>query len=130
MQEPAANVDLIEPVPDIEANESITPLVSEVSGNLFHTKRPPLLQSISITAAANIDDEVHLQKFHSDIEAPDQASVRSRQWMRSKSTIETSRELLNRITRISSTSRLRQLQKEAYGKRLHIILNIIYTVFN
>lgn len=76
-----------------------------------------MVQSISITAAANIDDEVHLQKFHSEIDSPDKTSLKSRHWMRSKSTIETSRELMNRITRITSPGRLRQLQQEAYGKR-------------
>lgn len=116
MQETALNSDYGDLFPGDDDSVSIAALVSNVSSNPISTKRQ-LLQSISVTAAANVDDEVHLQKFHSDIDFPDKAFFKNRQWMRSKSTIETSKELMNRITRITSSSRLRHLQQEAYGKR-------------
>lgn len=80
-------------------------------------RRPTLLQSISITAAANIEDEVHLQKFHSDVEMEDKGAFHNKTWMRSKSTIETSRELMGRVTRITSPRKFKQLQQDPYGKR-------------
>jgi len=88
-------------------------LLSNVSRE---NKRPILLQSISITAAANVDDEIHLQKFRSDPEASNLFDFGKPNIMRSKSTIETTRDLKNRI-KITNPKKLKQLQKEAYGKR-------------
>lgn len=72
------------------------------------------MHSVSITAAANVNDEIHLQKYRSDTET---SIFDNPVLLRSKSTIETSKDLKNRI-KLTNIKKIRNLHEEAYGKRL------------
>ena len=73
------------------------------------------MHSVSITAGANVNDEIHLQKYRSDTETTT-FDVTIPTMLRSKSTIETSRDLKNRI-KLTDIQNIKRSHKEAYGKR-------------
>lgn len=93
-------------------DSSVEALLSNVSSENKQTKK--FLHSVSITAAANVNDEIHLQKYRSDTET---SIFDNPVLLRSKSTIETSKDLKNRI-KLTNIKKIRNLHEEAYGKRL------------
>eukprot|EP00111_Clytia_hemisphaerica_P001431 TCONS_00004080-protein len=97
-------------------NSSIETLLSNVP---LDKRKPALLHSVSITAAANVDDEIHLQKYRSDDNKGGGGlfELNTPSMLRSKSTIETSKDLKNRI-KLTTPNRMKHLNEEAYGKRL------------
>lgn len=93
---------------------SITALISNVSNE---NRRPNFLQSVSITAAANVNDEIHLQKFRSDTESSHLGDHGRPNILRSKSTIETSKELRTRI-KLTCLRKFLLLHRDTQDKRL------------
>ena len=108
--------------PKLEQNVRDSSIETLLSNVPLDKRRPTLLHSVSITAAANVDDEIHLQKYRSDTDSKGGGGMfelTTPSMLRSKSTIETSKDLKNRI-KISTPKRLKHLNEEAYGKRYNM----------